>query len=90
MSDFKQMKDGAWAQQVDSSVEGSVVVTPSDTVDLTHVTKGLWFEGAGTVKVTWADGSETTRTVNAGVDYPWSVKRVWATGTTATGIQASY
>lgn len=73
-------------------IVGAVAVTPSDTVDLaTGATKGIYVGGAGNLKADMANG--TTATFNAlavGVLHNLSVKRVYATGTTATVIVAVY
>jgi len=67
------------------------LVTPNDAADLPGgATRGLIVSVAGALKVDWADGSTTTiPNVTAG-DHPYQVKRVYATGTAATGIVALY
>lgn len=66
---------------------GGVAVVTSDTVDLAVPSRGLYVGGAGTVKVTMADGSVLTFSgVAAGTILPFIVTRVWAIGTTATLI----
>lgn len=76
---------------------GATAVTPADGADLTpsagpaRPTRGLIVGGAGTLKVTMADGSVVTITVPAaviGFAQNFAVVRVWATGTTATLITA--
>lgn len=69
--------------------EKAAVVTPSDSVDLTRKAyKGLWVGVAGAIKVTTVGGSTVTFTgVPVGL-FPVAVKRVWATGTTATTMLA--
>ncbi len=62
-------------------------VTPSDSATM-QLTRQLFFGGAGNVKVTWADGTASTHAVTAGSVRNWSVRMVWATGTTATAIEA--
>ena len=62
-------------------------VTPSDTTDLSDVTSALNVATPGTVRVTTLDGSITDITVAPGHAFPLRVTRVWATGTTATGIR---
>lgn len=62
-------------------------VTPDDAVDLRNDARLLMVSVGGTVHVTKVDGTEVTITVPAGV-VPGAVRRVWATGTTATGITA--
>ena len=78
---------------------GAVAVTPNDSVDVTpsagpaRPTRALIIGGAGTIKLTFADGSVATLTVPTGVlgfvQY-LAVTRVWATGTTATNLTALY
>lgn len=77
---------------VQSNAQGAVVVTPNDSADLTTVpTKGIYVGVTGDLKVTLNDGSTVTFTsLSSGVIHPLSVKRVWATGTTATSILAVY
>ena len=69
-----------------SPITGSVAITPSDSTDLAITTRGILVDVAGNVKVTFVD--DTTDTVNlaASMWHGMRVKRVWATGTTATGI----
>jgi hypothetical protein len=46
---------------------------------------------AGSVKVGFADGSAYTfASLQVGLPYPMKVRRVWATGTTATNIVVFY
>jgi hypothetical protein len=60
-------------------------VTPSDTVDLTYVTRGLWVGGAGNVAVVMVSGDAVTFSgVVAGTLLPIRVSRVKSTSTTAT------
>ncbi|KPP83940.1 MAG: hypothetical protein HLUCCA08_00365 [Rhodobacteraceae bacterium HLUCCA08] len=61
-------------------------VTPSDTVDLPVASRALNVAQAGSVRVTTLDGSVGAIHVGAGMAFPLRVKRIWATGTTATGI----
>lgn len=63
----------------------AVAVTPSDTVDLTYVSRELYVGGAGNVTAIMADGTTVLfSTVPAGTRLPIRVSRVKATGTTAT------
>lgn len=63
-------------------------VTPSNTVDLPRVAIALYVTGAGNVVIDTVTG--TSRTVNLAANsfLPVGVRRVHATGTTATGIHA--
>jgi hypothetical protein len=63
-------------------------VTPSDTDDLALVSRAINVATSGSIRVTALDGSTETLHVTAGIAFPVRVRRVWATGTTATGIVA--
>lgn len=62
-------------------------IGPDDNTDLAFVPKALWVDGAGTLKMTGADGNAETFAVQAGY-VPLCPTRIWNTGTTATGIKA--
>ncbi|WJR67242.1 hypothetical protein QTA58_00260 [Neorhizobium sp. CSC1952] len=62
-------------------------VTPSDSTDLTHVSRGLYVGVAGDISVIMRGGQTVTISVQAGL-HPLAVSRVRASGTTATGIVA--
>ena len=71
----------------------AVLVTPSDSDDLPGglAKAGLYIGGAGNVRVTMASGADVTFSgVPAGTVLRVAVRRVWATGTTATDIVALY
>lgn len=71
--------------------KGAAAITPSDTTDLTTVTRGLYVGVSGNVKVDMADGTTVTFTgLASGIIHPISAVRVYATGTTATNILAVY
>lgn len=66
-----------------------MAVTPSDAVNLPWTTRQLRVTGAsGDIVVTWANGEITTEPVLLGETLDWSVIKIGATGTTATGIRA--
>ena len=77
-----------------TAVQGAgAAVTGSDSTDLTNAaTRGLYIGGAGAVKVDLISGATgvTFSGLAAGSILPVGVKRVYATGTTATGIIALY
>lgn len=78
-------------QMVGGPLIGGWDVTPSDSTDLTRQSRAIKVEVSGNVAVVWADGSEQTiKGLAAGIWHPCAVKRVKATGTTATGIEAGY
>lgn len=61
-------------------------VTPNDSQDLTSASRGINVSGTGTVRVTTVGGDTATVYIAAGSAFPIRVTRIWATGTTATGI----
>ena len=63
-------------------------VTPDDATDLPRASRALNVAGAGSLRVTTVAGTTATLQVAAGIAFPVRVTRVWATGTTATGIVA--
>ena len=63
-------------------------VTPDDANDLPVISRALNVATAGTVRVTTSGGDTATVTIVAGVAFPVRARRIWATGTTATGIVA--
>lgn len=70
----------------------AVAVTPSDSTDLTTYAKAIYVGGAGNIAVIMkynsADTGVTFNGVTAGTVLPIQVRRVLATGTTATNIIA--
>lgn len=68
------------------------VCTPSNTVDLPETTRAIWVGVAGDVKVDSAEGDTAVviPNVSAGMMHSFRVKRVYATGTTATSILVIY
>lgn len=65
-------------------------VVPDDDADLAHVATALNVATPGAVRVTTRAGDVIDVFVAAGSVFPLRVRRVWATGTTATGIRALY
>lgn len=61
-------------------------ITPSDSVDLAEVPRGIWVGGAGDLVVTGLTGDVTFQSVPAGTMLPIAPTRVKATGTTATSL----
>jgi hypothetical protein len=62
-------------------------ITPDDGTDLSHLTTALNVANPGTVRVTTEDGSVADITIHPGHAFPIRARRVWQTGTTATGIR---
>ena len=79
------------ADPLSNPAVGAAAVTPSDSADLTTITRALYVGGAGNVKVDMADGTTVTFTALAvGIVHPLRVRRVYSTGTTGTLILAIY
>lgn len=72
-----------------SSFKDGEDITPSDE-DTIEPTRGLYVTGAGDIAIQFVDGRTLTKTVAANTYHPLCVKKVLATGTTATGIQAHW
>ena len=64
-------------------------IVKSDTVDLSNDTRMLIVGGAGDVKLTDDKGDTATFTLPAG-SYPIRARRIFLTGTTATGLVGIY
>lgn len=65
------------------------VVTPNDSTDIAHAVRAIRVATAGDLAVMWRDGTTLTiLAVQVGEILPIRVRRVLATGTTATGIVA--
>lgn len=72
---------------MDSPATRAAAITPSDGVDVAVVPRALYCLVSGTVRVTVRDSvAPVDLYMLAGVPLPLRVVRVWATGTTATGI----
>lgn len=65
-------------------------ITPSDANDLADSTRMIRVDGAGTLKVDMVGSGTLTFTMTAGEWLPICVKKVYSTGTTATGIVGFY
>ena len=62
-------------------------ITPNDATLLTQVSRCLYVGSAGNIRVELSSGDIVTlENVVAGAIYPLRVSRVFATGTTATGL----
>lgn len=70
------------------STRRAFAITPNDSADLDTSTRGLYIGTAGTIRVTHVDDTVVTNypVTVGGYVYPWAVKRVHATGTTALNI----
>jgi len=74
-----------------SPARDAVAVTPSDTVNLVLTARALYVAVAGDIKLrTFKNSDVVFIAVPAGSIVPCFCRRVFATGTTATGIVALY
>ena len=79
---------GDFQSGLSSPVQGGFDITPTDAGDLPQVTRALMVASAGDIAVTLKNGDTITLPgLTPGVIYPIRAVRVWATGTTATGIK---
>ena len=82
MSDlFADYKPG-----LESPASRLAAVTPSDSVDLATDSRAIKVAAAGSVRVTTVGGDTVTVIIAAGIAFPVRARRIWTTGTTATGL----
>lgn len=75
-----------FSKSADSCANVAFTITPADS-DLTQPARCLYVGVGGDVRVTTTQGNDVTFVgVSGGAVLPVSVKRVWATSTTATSI----
>lgn len=65
-------------------------VVPSDSDDLAVSCRALSVAVGGSVRVTTVGGDDVTVVIAAGAPFPIRCRKVWASGTDATGIVALY
>lgn len=69
------------------SAHDTIAITPSDVADLPQVVDWIMVGSDGSVNFTTTGGSNVPQAGLASGQYVWSaMTKVWATGTTATGI----
>lgn len=77
-----------YIRTLESPASSGFAITPDDETDVTNTTRAIYVGSAGDVAVI-LDDDETAITfggVSAGLILPVRVRRVLATGTTASGI----
>lgn len=71
--------------------ENAFAITPSNTSDLDHITRGIIVGGAGDIKVDMVSGETVVISgLAAGGLYALRLKRVYSTATTATALTGVY
>lgn len=74
---------------ISDPVDHAAAITPHNTNDLSSVTNGIYVGSSGDIAVLMSDGAAVTFVAAvAGSVLPIRVKRVKATGTTATNLVA--
>lgn len=72
---------------IEGPATGVLTITPSNTANLARSPRAIWVGGAGDVAVEMIDGTNGVLSgIPAGTLMPVRVRKVLATGTTATGI----
>jgi len=61
-------------------------IAANDAADLGTFVRGLTVATSGLVRVTTVEDTQAVIFITAGAPFPVRVKKVWATGTDATGI----
>lgn len=79
-----------YANSLTSPLTSLTEITPSDSEDLANTSRVINVAVAGTVEVTTSGGTTGSVYIAAGVPFPIRATRIWATGTTATGIVALF
>ena len=74
-----------YAEESDPPVT-AFAITPNDSNDLSIVTRCLWVGGSGNVRVLFANDTMPVTLNGASGLVPGQIRRVYATGTTATNI----
>lgn len=75
------------ARTLRDPAEAADAITPSDSTDLTRMTRAVYVGQTGDLSVILASGDTVSfASVQAGSIYPLRVQRVLATGTTAGGL----
>ena len=75
-----------YSEGLTSPADDHFAITPNDGVDLATVPRALYVNVAGTLVLHDKSGTAITYNVTAGQVLPLRVRRVLATGTTATVV----
>lgn len=73
------------------SIRNVAAITPSNTVDLANPTKAIYVSATSTLVVDTVGGQTVTiSSLAGGIWHPIQVKRVYVTGTSASGLLGSW
>lgn len=75
---------------VTGSITNSLPIVPSETEDLAYVTRSIYVGVSGDIKMTMSDGNIVTRKNVPVGQWPWRVRKIWSTDTTATDMVADW
>jgi len=76
-----------WDISKNAPASYAFVVTPVDSADLDHTTRGLFIGSAGNLKATLQGGVTVTFSgLLAGAVYPFAVTKIFSGSTTASSI----
>jgi len=79
------------ADAISAPAQRGFAITPSDSTDLAAETRGLWIGASGDLALVLASGDEVTISGAVGGSLlPLRVRRLKATGTTATALVGLY
>lgn len=84
------MAVGEYRKTNDNAYGKSFPITTSDTVDFAVQTLGVMCTVAGNIVAVWEDDTTETLPMSANVIYPYKLRRINATSTTATGLFGFY
>jgi hypothetical protein len=76
-----------YGRSLTSPPEDGAAIAPSDAEPLGHATRAIWVGGGGSIRLRMIGGRDVTlENVPGGTLIPLRATRVFATGTTATGL----
>ena len=84
-------QQGGMQEGMTSPADNAAAVTPSDSTDLSYISRALYVGTGGNIVVTMMGGGDVTFTnVQDGSNLPIRVSRVKSTSTTASNIVNIY
>lgn len=77
--------------EITISIRNIASITPNDTTDLANPTKAIYVSATSTLTVDTIGGQTVTiSSLAGGIWHPIQVKRVYVTGTSASGLLGSW
>ena len=84
------MAVGEYIRTNDNAYGKAFAITAHDTTDFAVQTLGVMCTVAGNIVAVWEDGTTTTLPIAANLIYPFKLRRINSTSTTATGLFGFY